>query len=95
MRCSSVGTLEGLVCAAFRAAYPDRARAVAAWLASRPHPPEVSPKEHAWSHMAGWYATGNCDDFYQGVWRDPAVATQLEARLRASGAWRIAEALAS
>jgi hypothetical protein len=88
-------TLERLVCSALRAAYPERAAAVAAWLATRPAPPPSTPKEHAWSHMAGWYADKNCDDFYQAVWRDDAVAHQLRARLEASGAWRIASALAA
>jgi hypothetical protein len=87
-------TLERLVCSALRASYPERATAVATWLASRPSPPAASPKEHAWSHMAGWYARHNCDDFYQDVWRDPAVASALKDRLRSSGAWRIAESLA-
>lgn len=90
--------LERLVCAALRAAYPDRAANVSAWLGSRKAAPSGTAglaKEHAWSHMAGWYAAHDCDDFYQNVWRDPAVAAQLEARLRASGAWRVAAALAS
>ena len=88
-------TLERLVCAAFRSAHPDRAAAVAAWLASRPAPPAASPKEHAWSHMAGWYADKNCDDFYQHVWREDAVVRELKARLELSGAWQIASALVS
>ncbi|WP_437992273.1 hypothetical protein [Sorangium sp. So ce145] len=88
-------TLERLVCAALRAAYPDRAAAVGVWLASRRDPPPATPKEHAWSHMAGWYAAHNCDDFFQAVWRTPAVAAELEARLRASGALRAAAALDS
>lgn len=87
-------TLERLVCSALRAAYPTRATAVATWLAERPEAPPSSPKEHAWSHMAGWYADKNCDDFYQAVWRDEAVAQELRARLDRSGAWRIATALA-
>jgi len=88
-------TLERLVCAALRAAYPERAAAVAAWLSARPAPPPSTPKEHAWSHMAGWYADKSCDEFYQAVWRDDAVARQLRARLEASGAWRVAAALAA
>jgi len=86
-------TLERLVCAALCGAYPDRATAVAAWLTSRPSAPLAGPKEHAWSHMAGWYGEHGCDDFYQSVWRDPAVAAQLEQRLRASGGYRVAEEL--
>lgn len=87
-------TLERLVCAALCAAYPDRAGAVATWLASRPAAPAAGPKEHAWSHMAGWYGAQGCDDFYQALWRDPAVAAELRRRLEATGAWRTIEALA-
>jgi hypothetical protein len=91
-------TLERLVCAAIVAAHPTRGEDVAAWLGSRRGFFASSAglvKEHAWSHMAGWYADGGCDEFYQAVWRDEAVAIELEARLRPTGAWRVAEALAS
>jgi hypothetical protein len=70
---------------------------VDAWLRSRHSPPGSTAggaKEHAWSHMAGWYASHNCDDFYHAVWRDEKVAPELEVRLRASGALRVADALA-
>jgi hypothetical protein len=87
-------TLERLVSAALVAAYPARALVVQNWLDGRPTPPAVTPKEHAWSYMAGWYAEHGCEDFYTHLWRDSAVVTQLEARLRASGAWQIAEAIA-
>jgi hypothetical protein len=86
--------LERLVCAAILRAYPDRGPAVQQWLSSRPDPPTTgSPKEHAWSHMAGWYAERGCDSFYRAVWKDREVAKHLEAQLRETGAWRIAEAL--
>jgi hypothetical protein len=88
-------TLERLVCAAVVAAYPARANAVHSWLASRSHPPAADPKEHAWSYMAGWYASHGCDAFYANLWQDAAVVAELEARLRASNAWRVAETLAS
>ena len=52
------------------------------------------PKEHAWSHMAGWYADAGCDEFYQAVWRDGHVVTELEARLRANGSWDAMTAIA-
>lgn len=87
-------TLERLVCAAMVAAYPRRGPEVQGWLDSRSDPPAPDPKEHAWSHMAGWYATHGCENFYRQVWREPEVARQLEVRLRESGAWRIAETLA-
>ena len=87
-------TLERLVCAALCAAYPGRGATIATWLASRaPIPPE-SPKEHAWSHMAGWYAKAGCDEFYQAVWRDAPVVAELEARLRANGSWDAMTAIA-
>ncbi len=100
-------TLERLVCAALRGAYPERAAAVASWLRGRPEPPfarvedgqsaerrlSVEPKEHAHSYFAGWFAEHGCDDFFRAVWRDAAVAAQMESRLRASGAWRIASSL--
>lgn len=87
-------TLERLVCAAVVAAYPDRGAAVQSWLDSRPEGPEAGPKEFVWSHMAGWYAEYACETFYRAVWNDTHVAGELETRLRESGAWRVAEALA-
>jgi hypothetical protein len=87
-------TLERLVCAALAAAYPQRAKSVQDWLAARANPPLPDPKEHAWSYMAGWYAGHGCEDFYTNLWRDAKLASELEARLRSSGAWQIAETLA-
>jgi hypothetical protein len=87
-------TLERLVCAAIVAAYPARGRPVADWLAARPTPPAPDPKEHAWSYMAGWDAEHRCEFFYSHVWNDPNLVRELETRLRASGAWQIAERLA-
>ena len=86
-------TLERLVCAALASVYPARAAAVESWLTSRPDGPMAGPKEHAWSHMAGWYAKHHCEDFFREVWRDPSVADELEGRLRQSGAWRVIEEL--
>lgn len=86
-------TLERLVCAALREVWPGRARAVAEWLAHRPDPPARDPKEFAWSHMAGWYATDGCDEFYQGIWRDGEVALALTERLRCTGATEAVQAL--
>jgi hypothetical protein len=87
-------TLERLVCAALAAAYPLRARAVQDWLDARPDPPPPDPKAHAWSYMAGWYAEHGCEDFYTHLWRDAGVVPELEPRLRSSGAWQTAEAVA-
>lgn len=87
-------TLERLVCAALCAAHPGRGATITTWLASRaPRPPE-STKEHAWSHMAGWYAEAGCDEFYQAVWRDALVVAELESRLRANGSWDAMMAIA-
>ena len=90
-----VVSLERLVCAALNAAYPPRANSVQNWLDSRPHPPNPDPKEHAWSYMAGWYADQSCEAFYSSLWIDPQIVTQLESRLRSSGAWQIVESIAS
>jgi hypothetical protein len=87
-------TLERLVCSAIVAAFPARANSVASWLASRPGPPPPDPKEHAWSYMAGWYAEHGCEAFYLNLWHDPNLVRELETRLRAAGAWQIAERLA-
>jgi hypothetical protein len=87
-------TLERLVSAALAAAYPPRATAVQDWLDARPDRQAPDPKEHAWSYMAGWYAEHGCEDFYAHLWRDAAVVRELEARLRSSGAWQIAETVA-
>ncbi len=91
-------TLERLVCAALVAAYPQRGSAVQAWLDSRPAGPPAGPKEFAWSHMAGWYADHGCENFFRYLWAvhagDGHVRQELEKRLRACGAWRIAETLA-
>jgi len=87
-------TLERLVCTALAVAYPKRGPAVGEWLKSRPDPPSATPKEFAWSHMAGWYAEHGCEAFYTLVWEDAAVAAELQSRLEKSGAWRIAKALA-
>lgn len=91
----AVDTLERLVCAALLAAYPDRGPAVQHFLNHRPEAPADHPhKAIAMTHMAGWYAPHGSFDFYRTLWDDPAIAVQLESRLRASGAWAIAEALA-
>jgi len=87
-------TLERLVCAALVAAYPERGPCVQSWLDTL-DPPPVNVKAFAWSFMAGWHAEHGCDDFYRCLWDDAKVRGELETRLRASGVWQIAEALAS
>jgi len=87
-------TLERMVCSALAAAFPGRAQAVEQWLQSRPAGPRNGdPKEYAWSNMAGWYASQGCEAFYSGLWNEPQVATELQSRLTAIGAWRIAQEL--
>lgn len=89
-------TLERLVCRALYEAYPERAAAVASWLAARPEPPaKALAKAHAWSYMAGWYADHGCSDFYEGIWRDERIAQVLRRHLEQSGAWRVAAMLAA
>jgi hypothetical protein len=88
-------TLERLVSAAILAAYPKRGPSVQSWLDGRPDPPQDdSPKEHAWSYMAGWYAERHCEAFYATLWDEARIAAELQRRLRDSGAWEIAESLA-
>lgn len=86
-------TLERLVVAAIVAAYPQRGAGVADWLAAAPRGGD-SHKHHARSYLAKWYAENGPDDFYNGLWRDPKTAPELERRLRVSGAWGSVEALA-
>lgn len=85
-------TLERLVAASIVAAYPDRARAVVDWLAAEPLGGD-GPKHHGYSYLAKWWAEHGADDFFRELWRDEVVARELEARLRASGAWERIEAL--
>ncbi len=41
-----------------------------------------------------WDADHGCTDFYTNVWRDEAVAAELEKRLHALGGWGVLKALA-
>ena len=88
-------TLERLVCASIVGAHGGRASPVETWLASRPAAPAPMAKSFAWSYMAGWYEDHGCEDFYRQVWREPQVRAELESRLRATGVWEIAEAVAA
>jgi hypothetical protein len=91
-------TLERLACAALRDVYPDRAKAVEAWLRMRPNPgaegcEALGEKAFAWSHMAGWFSEHGCDEFYQRMWRTEPIARALEERLSPSGARELVSAL--
>jgi len=89
-------TLERLICGALMAVYPNRGPVVQAWLDSRPEAPAAGPKEFAWSYLAGWHAdSGSYDGFCSMLWKNESIAEQLRSRLEASGARRVAEALAS
>jgi hypothetical protein len=89
-------TLERLICAALMAIYPKRGPAVQTWLNSRPDAPPAGPKEYAWSYLAGWHAeTGSYEGFCSMLWNNAQIAEQLKPRLEASGAWRVAQALAA
>ena len=88
--------LERLISAAIAAAYPRRSAPVQQWLNSRPEPPPVCAKEHAWSYMAGWYAdSGGYEAFCTRLWTDPLICGHLVSRLKAAGVWRVAEVLAA
>lgn len=86
-------TLERLVSAAIREAYPERAEEVHRWLRSRTDPPEPNPKDYSWSYMAGWNSEAGCESFLAQIWKDELVAASLKTRLEASGAWDIALSL--
>jgi len=88
-------TLERLVAASIVAAYPARGQVVRDWLACQPSTIGSPHKAHTYSLLAKWYGDHGCDDFFRAIWRDDAVRTQLEARLRASGAWSTLAALVS
>lgn len=81
-------TLERLVCAAIREAYPPRATLVESWLRSRgDDAPAASPKAYAWLHLGGWYFDrGSYEEFFATLWHDPQVQGKLQRRLDESDA---------
>jgi hypothetical protein len=91
-------TLERLVCRAIAQAYPDRSKAVSGWLLSRRDPPNRSPrqeaKEHAYSYLAGWYASDGCDYFFRHIWEQEATRTHLISELTGAGLLQIIESAA-
>lgn len=91
-------TLERVVAASLAAAYPERALSVDPWLRAEPLAAvdgqgSILGKAYTWSYMAKWYPERGRDCFYRLIWEDAKVADELESRLRATGAWSIAEAL--
>ncbi|MGH7340868.1 MAG: hypothetical protein ACREKH_10300 [Candidatus Rokuibacteriota bacterium] len=85
-------TLERLLTAAIGAAYPERGSAVETWLDASPHGLRL-PRSFAFSYYAKWYADHGAADFYESVWRDELVATELTRRLEATGAKEIVESI--
>ncbi len=86
--------LERIIVAAISTVYPERVQAVYDWLASRPSPPpNQSPKEYTWSHMAGWFADRGCEGFLRAIWGDKNVARELNRLLSANGAQSLIERL--
>ncbi len=81
-------TLERLVAASIRGAYPARGSAVEDWLAAEPRgEAAVTPKSYGYSYLAKWYAEYGADDFFRALWRDEEVVAQLRHRLETNGAW--------
>ena len=81
-------TLERLISAAIIAVHPEYGPAVENWLRSRPSPPPPNPKEHAFSYLAGWYADrGSYEALCTTLWGDPAIAQELETRVRSLPFW--------
>jgi hypothetical protein len=87
-------TLERIVCTAICRAKPEWGEDVKAWLASRRDPRGAEHKAHGWSYVAGWFADHGPGDYYAAVWRDPAIAAELEGLMEVLGARRIVDALA-
>ena len=88
-------TLERVLCAALVAAHPERGDPIERWLASRPNPPPIHPKEHAFSYLAGWRAdSGGYEGAIAAWWNDERVAAELEKVLDESGTWELMRAIA-
>lgn len=80
-------TLERLVAAAIRSAYPPRGPVVDQWLIAEPRAGVINHKNYGYSYLAKWYAEHGADDFLRAIWRDEEVARRLRERLEKSGAW--------
>jgi hypothetical protein len=89
-------TLERIICASIMGAYPNRGPAIHDWLRSRPDPPDIDPKEFAFSYLAGWYArVGSYEGFVTTVWGIEPIVAELIPRLERCGAWKVANLLAA
>lgn len=85
-------TLERLVVASICSAYPARGPAVDTWLKVQPRGLFL-PRSFSHSYYAKWYADHGAGDFYELLWRDPAVAAELGQRLAATGSRAVVEEL--
>jgi hypothetical protein len=81
--------LERLVAAAIVATEPARGASVAGWLQAPPVTAGPEHKAHAYAYLAKWFARSGFEDFYRAVWRDLAIRSELEARLRRSGSLKL------
>ncbi len=86
-------TLERLVAASIRAAYPGRGSSVEQWLAAEPKGEAVTHKSYGYSYLAKWYYEHGADDFFRALWRDEAVVEQLRQRIEPHGAWAMVQDL--
>ena len=91
-------TLERLVCHAIAKAHPDRTKTVADWLASRKYKPvhtdRQESKEHAYSYLAGWYASDGCDYFFRHIWEQAQPREHLVHEMRDTGILQTLESMA-
>ena len=91
-------TLERLVCHAIAKAHPDRTKTVADWLASRKdkpvHTDRQESKEHAYSYLAGWYASDGCDYFFRHIWEQAQPREHLVHEMRDTGILQTLESMA-
>lgn len=79
-------TLERLAMAALVEAYPERAPAVAAFLAATPEGPPPTGKSYFWAHLAKWYPLAAGDGGIGAIWRDEPVVAALCSRMQGVGA---------
>ncbi len=91
-------TLERLVCHAIGKAHPDRPNTVTDWLASRQDKPtrtdRQESKEHAYSYLAGWYASDGCDYFFRHIWEQAQPREHLVQEMRDTGILQTLESMA-
>jgi hypothetical protein len=86
--------LERLIRSAVANAYPDRDAVVRRWMNEPGLAVEAGKesKAHVFALMAGWAADRGCEQFYEAVWQDAAIAKELRTILEASPEWPRVEA---